>query len=257
MLRALRIVAFEAFTLLRRDRIFFPALLAAVVVAAFANVASDWSVEDFTKILYDIGYFGFQLTGSLVAIFWGIKAVTDSRSEGALEVQLAAPVSRSTWLVGKYLGLAACLALLAVVLTALWQLFMSLNGFGTMTRAQLLVFAYMGLGWLVLGAMAMLFASFLRQGVATFAALAMWLAGLATSLVANTLAPEAPEATKRVVKGMARAWDLQQFNLIDHVLTPNWLLPPELGYRAAYGVLLVFALITLACLVFSRRDVTP
>src|SRR5271169_3241497 len=108
-LRAIRVIALETFLLLRRDRIFAPALVLGLAACALALLASDWSIEDFSKILYDVGYFGFQITGGLVALVWGTKTVGDSRQEGSLEVQLAAPISRFTWLIGKYLGLATCL----------------------------------------------------------------------------------------------------------------------------------------------------
>ncbi len=255
-LLSLRIVAWEAFVLMRRDRIFLPALIAALLVSGLANLASDWSVEDFTKILFDIGFAGLQLTGSLVAAFWGIAAVTDSRQEGALEVQLAAPISRTVWLLGKYLGLVLCLLLLAGLLLALWQGLMLLNGFGVMTRAQCMIFAFMVLGWLVLGALAMLLACCMRQAVALFALISLWLVGLTSSLVAHTLGSATPPLTQRFVKGLARVWDLQQFNLVEHALTPAWQPIPELAWRGAYGGLLIAALLTLACWIFNRRDIT-
>jgi Cu-processing system permease protein len=255
MLNAIRLVAAEQFLLLRRDKIFIPAIAVAAAVAAVANIASDWSVEDFAKVLYDIGYFGFQFTGSLVALYWGVKSVNDSRQEGSIELELAAPVGRASWLLGKYLGLAVSLLLFGGVLTVLWQLAAKCNGFDWMTPAQLSVFGYMILGWLVVAALSVFCASFLGQSIALFVALSLWCVGLVTALISNTLGPDAPAFTQFVVKGLARVWDLQQFNLIDQAMRPSWLGLAELGYRAAYGGLLILSLMTVACLIFQRRDV--
>lgn len=255
MLRALRVISWETFILLRRDKVFVPALVISLVISAFANLASDWSVEDFTKILFDIGFFGFQMTGSLVAIFWGAKIISDSRQEGSLEVQLAAPVTRGTWIIGKYIGLCLCLFMLAIILLVIWQGLMLLNGFGWMTENQLICYAYIVLSWLVQGALAIFMASFMGQAIAMFSTLCLWLTGMASALVANTVSPESSPLTKFLVSQIARFWDFQQFNLVDQVHSATWLSNNELAYRAAYGILLILVQISLSVTIFSNRDV--
>lgn len=253
-MRSLLLVALESFRLLRRDRIFVPALFACALVAAFANLASEWSIEDFHKILIDIGFGGFHLAGSAVAIFWGVKTLADARDSGALEVQLAAPISRTSWLLGRYGGLAATLLLLGLVILAFWQTFMLLNDYDWMTRRELVGFAFLLLGWLVLAALAMFLATFCGQGVALFGTASLWVAGMATSLVAATLPPDAAASTRRVVATLARFWDLQQLNLVDFATGLAKVEPEELLLRGSYGLILIGILLTLAALLFHRRD---
>ncbi len=257
VLQGLLVVSGEAFTLLKRDRVFLPALAFGVAVVFLANLASDWSVAEFYKILFDIGYFGFQMVGLAGAVFWGIKSISDSRHQGALEVQLAAPVGRTTWLVGKYLGLALALVLLWLLLLAIWWAVMYANAFGHMTGPQIATFVFMLIGWLVVAAVATLFASCTGQAVAMFATVAAILVGLASSLVASTLSRESSAASRSLVQGVARIWDLQQFNLVNRATEGSFPEAAELMNRAAYGGLLILLLISLACLVFARRDVNP
>ena len=120
MLRKLCAVAWQNWTLLRRDQIVRAVAVAGVVITALAGLASTWSIEDRVKILFDVGYFGIQLLGSLTALFWGAKMVSDSRQDGAIEWQLAAPLSRTSWLLGKYLGLALTQLVLAAMLLFFW-----------------------------------------------------------------------------------------------------------------------------------------
>lgn len=256
MFTALRVIAWETFILLRRDRAFVPALVISLIIAAFANLASDWSVEDFVKILFDIGFFGFHLTGSLVAIFWGAKLISDSRQEGSLEVQLAAPVGRGTWIIGKYLGLCLCLITLAAIFLVIWQGLMLLNQFGWMTSHQLIVYAYLVLSWLVQGALAILLASVMSQALAMFSTLCLWLVGMASALVANTVSPDSPAFTKGLVSTIARIWDLQQFNLVDYVQTKAWISQEDLMIRLAYGAILILIQVSLSVAIFSKKDVT-
>jgi Cu-processing system permease protein len=254
-IRTLSVISWETFVLLRRDKVFVPALVASLLISAFANLASDWSVEDFTKILFDIGFFGFQITGSLVAIFWGAKIISDSRQEGSLEVQLSAPISRGTWIIGKYIGLSICLITVGVILFAIWQGLMLLNQFGWMTQNQIVCYLFMVLSWLVQGALAIMLASFMGQAIAMFSTLCLWLTGMASSLVANTVSPDSSLLTKTITSGIARFWDFQQFNLVNFIQDNNWLGSQELAYRAAYGVLLILVQISLSVTIFSSRDV--
>lgn len=253
--RTLAVISWETFVLLRRDKVFVPALVAALLISAFANLASDWSVEDFTKILFDIGFFGFQVTGSLVAIFWGAKIISDSRQEGSLELQLSAPVSRGTWVVGKYIGLSLCLITLGIILFAIWQSLMLLNQFGWMTENQIICYLYMVLSWLVQGALAIMLASFMGQAIAMFSTLCLCLTGMSSALLATAVSPNSSESTKFIISTVARFWDFQQFNLIDFIQNNNWLGSQELAYRAAYGVLLILVQISLSVTIFSNRDV--
>lgn len=255
MLKALHTIALETFVLLRRDKVFVPAVIVSLIISAVANLASDWSVEDFTKILFDIGFFGFHMTGSLVAIFWGAKIIGDSRQEGSLEVQLSAPINRGTWIVGKYIGLCLCLLTLGALLLLIWQSLMLINAFGWMTRPQLTAYGFMVLSWLVQGALAILMASLLSQAIAMFSTLCLWLTGMASALVANTVSPDTPELTRTLVELIARFWDFQQFNLVDYVQTKSWLSNEELWTRAGYGLLLILIQISLSVTIFSRKDV--
>lgn len=255
LLRSLWILSLETYVLLKRDRVFAPAVAMGLAVAALAALACTWSVEDYRKILYDVGLFGFQVTGGLVALVWGTKAVADSRLEGSLEVQLAAPVSRSVWLLGKFVGLVLCLTLLGVVLLVIWQVTLLLAGYGAMSKAELLAFVLMGVGWIVLAALALFFAAMTRQGVALFATLSAWVAGLAAAPVATALGSETPATTRHLVAILARYWDFNQFNFAEHVLDPALPALADIAARFAYGGLLALLLLTLACVIFSRRDV--
>lgn len=239
---------------MKRDKIFFPALIGCIAISLFAHIASDWSIEEFEKILFDIGGVGFQVTGSLVAIFWGTKTIQDSRTEGSLEVQLSTPLHRGAWLVGKYLGLVTALVLLIVIMLALWQILMLLNAFGWMTFNHISIFGLLALGWLVLGAMSIFLASFCGQSVALFGALSLWFGGMASSLVNNSLAPETAALTKSAVNGLSRVWDLQRFNLVDFATNGIPLNGQEMMAHAVYGIVLIAFFVFSSCLIFTRRD---
>jgi len=256
MIKHLFTATAESFLLLRRDKIFLPAVIAGVLIVVLANMASDWSIEDFDKILFDIGTFGFHLTGSIVALFWGTKAVVDSRKDGTLEVDLAAPVSRTIWLMGKFLGLCFSLGFLAIILMIIWQGVMILNQFGWMTWQHIIVFFYLWINWIIVGAVATFFATFCSNAVALFSGLCFWLIGLSSASARQMLSPETPEPTQYIVKSIARFWDLQQFNLSNYIIGSEFPSVYELSWRLFYGVLLVLLLSSMSCVIFHKRDLT-
>src|SRR5690606_16563008 len=137
------------------------------------------------------------------------------------------PISRGSWIVGKYAGLCLCLFVLAALLLVIWQGLMLINTYGWMSRHSLIVYIYMVISWMVQGALAILMASFMGQAIAMFSTLCLWIVGLASAIVANTISPASSGFTRSAAGLIARLWDFQQFNLVDYVQTKSWLSPDE------------------------------
>lgn len=254
-MRQLFAIAHETWILLRRDRIFVPFILMVILVTTIANLASDWAIEDFTKILFDFGAAGFHITGGLVAIMWGTKTLIDSRSQGAVETQLATPVSRATWLVGKYLGLASMLVALALVFIAVWQSVMAINKFGIMGKPELIMFGFLVVDWLIVAAMAVMFAALMSSAVALFSCAMLWVVGLSAPSIQLVMAPDADPTAKVIVGGLAKYWNLQQFVLSDYLNSPG-VFPTahDLEMRLLYAGCLIGIMLTAGAVGFSRRD---
>ena len=245
----------ESFLLLRRDKIFLPAVAAGVMITIFANIASEWGIEEFRKILFDVGALGFHLTGCLVAIFWGTKTVSEARADGSLEIQLAAPIGRVSWLVGKYLGLVLALIFFWLLVLVFWQGIMFANDFGGMTQPQFMFFVFQLLEWSLVGAVALFYSTFAGVTIALFATISTWMAGLVSLPVAQNLPYGAEGWAVDVVKGLARFWDLRQFNLSGFATGVEKIGPGELQVRGVYGILLILIIMTVSCIFFRRRDV--
>ncbi|MEZ4743732.1 MAG: ABC transporter permease subunit [Bdellovibrionota bacterium] len=245
----------DSFLLMRRDKVFIPAIFGGIILTILANIASDWTLEEYAKVLFDLGAFGFHIIGSIVAIFWGTKAISDARSEGSLEMQVSTPISRPVCLLGKYFGLILNLTLIAVILVAFWQAVMLTNSYlGKMTNDQLMVFLYVYLGWCVTAAVAIFFASFCSHATALFSSFSAWLVGLTSAQIAAALAPDTPKLTRTVVEASAWIWDFQRFNLNKYLVSyATKLQGVELMWNAVYGLSLIALLMTAACLIFRKR----
>ena len=248
-------IAHMTFVRLRRDRIFLPAVCVGSLLIILSGIASYWGVEEFFKILFDLSSFVFQMVGVTVAIFWGVKLINDSKQEGSIEIELASPISRSAWILGKFFGLAAALILLAVGLMFAWQLVFWGYGIGMTSLKSLQIFGLLTLSWLVVGALAISLAALSSQGVALFASVWCLIFGLLTAPIYQSLAPETPDAIKQAIALTAGLWDLHRFDLSsfgpEAGKTIAW---QQLQAPISYGVALIVVFLATACTVFQKRQ---
>ena len=254
-MHALTTMTLHSFATLRRDKIFLPFIIMGLAVSCFAALASEWTMEGFRKVLFDIGVTGFYLTGTVVAVLWGTKAVIDAQDDGGMELELAAPIGRSTWLVGKFLGLCLSMVLFAVILTLLWQAIIGLSGYGWLKNHEMITFGFLLVGWLVISAAAVFFATVCSHAVAQFATASVWIIGMTIDMIAKTMLQGSNEVLRAIVEVIAKGWDLQQFNLIQYASNPDLYSEQELLWRLLYGGLLVAILLSASCWTLSRRKI--
>lgn len=247
-------IAYETFVLLKRHKIFVPMIVVFACVCFVSTLATGLAPNEFRKVLFDVGIAGLHGAGGLIAIFWGAKAMTDSRQEGSLEVQLASPISRSTWLLGKFLGLVGALVALGLIFCALWQGVMLALGFGWMSGNELAALGFIVLVWTILAGLVIFFSSFCNLPVAVFSCLCAWGLGMSSEFLARGFPPNAPGFTQSLVTGLTRYWNLQRFNLSDALGQPAFPDTANLLWRLGHGVALVGVIMIASMALFKRRD---
>jgi ABC-type transport system involved in multi-copper enzyme maturation permease subunit len=245
----------QTMLLLRRDRVAVPMLMLGVGMGVVANLMSDLSVEDFRKILIDASAAAFQIVGVLTALIWGTKVVADASGDGSLEVYLATPIPREMWLVARFVGVAVTLVGFALALVALWQGINLLNGYGWYTAPELWVFALLTCQWIVVAAVGMALSAHTNLAIAIFAGLTAWLAGILAPLMQQALPPQTDAVTRTVIAGLARFWNLEQFNVVSHATTGTWLAPSELGARLLFALSATAALVGISAVIFGKKDI--
>ncbi len=247
-------IASETFLLLRRDRVFLPALCIMFLLCYFAGIAGYWSIETYRKLIYDVLAAGFHLIGALVAIFWGTKLVADSNKEGYTELQLAGPIKRSHWIIGKFLGLAATLVFIGMTLTVISQGMLIYQEVGWMGLDELTMFGLIICSWVVIAALSILFSAIAGYTIALFSVFGMWLIGLSIKNISFALHRDTPEFARETVGKIAQYWDLQKFNIVDQITSQTPLVYRDLQWNFSYALVLCLLFVTLACIAISRKD---
>ena len=247
----------ESFLILRRDRVFLPIIFIGMIVSVFANIASNWGVDNYQKILFDIGLAGFRLTGATVAMLWGVRMIADPLKDRSIELRIASPSARFSWLMSRFIGLSFCLVLMGLIFAGVWQGLMMLNDFGQMTNLQNWAIGLLVLEWIILGALGLLLGTLAGFSTAFFATFALWITGLVAPLVAATLGANSDPAQTQIVEFVANVWNFQRFNLIDQLeVGSNHVLLSDLLARLGWAGCVLAGCLTLAAMVFQKKDLT-
>ena len=136
---------------------------------------------------------------------------------------------------GKYLGLALTLALLAIAFMLGWQVIYTGYGMGFMGWKAVGIFSILSLSWLTMGAVSILFA-----GLSSYA-VALFFVGMVSHLrpiISTYHAIDVPEAEmiRQIVSLFAGVWNLHYFNLHEYGQQTGFISPEQALQRVLYGL---------------------
>lgn len=235
-----------------RRRLQVNLLFFGAILVVGSQLVSGLTLGEQYRILSDLGLTSMQLIGVLVAVFVGSSLVSGDMERRVIQPVLAKPVSRTGYVLGRYLGLAIVLLINLLVMAVLLGLVLVMDD-GTLRpvgAAYAAAVALQGIQFLVIGAIAVLFSATTSTTLAAVFTMSIAIAGQLT--------------------GQLRALWQGPATWIPRVL---WFLLPNLGalnaneslvYRspppsgswlaAAYGLAYAGAALSLAALIFERRD---
>src|SRR5262252_6803066 len=251
------LVARNTFREAVRDRVLYNLLLFAFLMIASAMLIGQISMGIETVEMISLGLSAISLIGLLIAVFTGVGLVSKEIDKRTLHAVLAKPLRRWEFLIGKFAGLAATLAvntlaMAAGLFLALWMVKHSL----ARNDAVVLVAVYFILLKLMLVvALAMLFSCFTSPLLAILFTGGLYVAGLFVSelrsLQLTNLTPQ-----------------MQKFFAVISYVLPNFGNYDAMG-AAAHGRAIAGALVlhntlytalycalvlTAAAMIFSHKD---
>jgi ABC-type transport system involved in multi-copper enzyme maturation permease subunit len=227
-------------------------LLFALFLVILSLVLSQLTIGEAHRIASDLGLTVMEAMGSLIAIFLGANLVAGDVERRVLYPVVAKPITRAQYLVGRYLGLAATLLLNLAVLGVTLAAMLALEERSTrsLDLALLGAFAMMGVQFLVVAAIAVLFSSVTTTTLAAIFSLALTVAGRLSNDLRTLW--EGPGAGLGKVLWYALP-NLSALSLNESVVYRSP--PPASAWIAVlYALLYAGAALSLAAAVFERRD---
>jgi Cu-processing system permease protein len=237
-----------------RDKLLYNLLLFAGLLIASSVLLAQLQVGYDERIYNDVGLSSIAFFGVLIAIFVGINLVYKEISLKTVYAMLAKPVHRSEFMLGKYFGLLAMLAVEVAVMTAFFMVVLWLKASEIYTG----MFWAIGLIYLELAlvtAIALFFSSFSTPYLSGMFTVALWITGhLLADLRAFGQGPDA-EMVRPVTEFLY--WALPNLDRLDikgPAASGEAIDVVRVGWAALYAVLYSGALLALSILLFRRRD---
>jgi ABC-type transport system involved in multi-copper enzyme maturation permease subunit len=241
-----------------RERLLYNLVVFAVVLTAGSLGISLLTLGDQTRIVADVGTGSAQLFSTLIAVFVGVSLMSRELERRTSYALLARPVSRAEFVIGKYLGLLATLALNLLVMAAATAAVLlvhrgDLAGLGTaLVAAHLVMLAQLA----ICGAFAVLFATHSTATLATIFTLSLVGAGHVFGEV-RLFWLRAPDVD---MKWLVHVFDvvLPNLALLDLKAAVTYGDPVSAAsvlHRLGYGFGYAAVVVAIAALVFSRKDV--
>lgn len=254
-LRRILVVAINAFQEVIRDRVLYFLGFFALIMAIAWRLLPEVSASAADQILLDFGLGAIGLLSVLVAIFVGTGLVNKEIEKRTVLVLIPKPLSAAEFILGKHLGLAG---VLAVLLTVMTLIYVGLLAYAKVTyplNSILVSIAFLFLELSVITAAAIAFGVFTSSILATLFTFGLYVMGhLSPDIVklgAITKNPSVQMITEKLYLVLP---DLSRLNFRNEAVYGA--LPPvsELVGDALYGVVYTFLLLTIAIMIFSRRQ---
>src|SRR3954463_1326099 len=162
MISRLRSIAYNTFREAVRDRVLYNLVIFALLLIGASLMFGQISIGIGKIVLINLSLTAISIFGVVIAIFIGTGLVSKEIDKKTLYTVLARPVRRWEFILGKYAGLAGTLAVNTFFM-AIGFLIALLYVTHSFSRADASLFAalyFIGLEFLVITAIAMLFSTF-------------------------------------------------------------------------------------------------
>ena len=249
------VIAHNVFREVIRDRVLYLGgafaiflLLADRILPEIATIAAD-------KIFLDVGLAAIAIIGLLVTIFVGTGLINKEIEKRTVIVLLAKPVSRSELIIGKHLGLSAVIALLVAAMTVFFLGVLAFNGISYSLTAIVLTNAFLILQLSLVVAIAIVFGVSTSSLLATLLTFITFLVGQFSQDLVRLIELTQNLDLQRLAKYLYLVLpDLSRLNYRDLAVYDALPDGMTLSINAGYGIIYTLFLLTIAMLIFSRRQ---
>ncbi|MBL8920925.1 MAG: ABC transporter permease [Myxococcaceae bacterium] len=253
-------IALNGFRESRRNRVTSVLVVFALILVFSVTVSVEFTFSTFDRVMADFGLGVIGLVTPALALFLSTGLIPREIERRTIFMVVARPVSRSAFVIGRYLGnlftVGFLLLVMAILFLAQLAIMYATTNFGTGIHAPHLVALYgLALEMVLLTAVAFTFATLSSQFVATLMATCVYFIGHMAEDLFNLA-----QRTKVVpfkLLGTGLYYLFPNFDRLDFKdratyldATPMGELATATAYTAAYTVIMLL----IATAIFERRD---
>jgi len=238
-----------------RDRILYNLVLFVLMVTAAAIFLGELTAGQEQRTIVNLGLSAMLLFGAFISIFVGIGLVSKEIERRTLFAIFAKPVSRSHFIIGKYLGLCLTLMVNIIVMGVGVSLAVLYVGGGKLALTIWSAIFLIYLELTILTGVAIVFSSFSTPALSALLTFFVFLIGHFSSSLRDLAQSLGSSAAKAVFDGIYYVLpNLSNFSFITnaaHGTAAPW---PMLGGAFLYAIVYDAVLLVAAVTIFSRRN---
>lgn len=241
-----------------RERLLYNLVFFAIAVTAASLTVSRLTLGEQFRIIADVSTSSTQVFGLLISVFLGVSLVAREIDRRTCYALLARPVSRTDFVVGKFLGLLGTAGLNLAVMAAVsaFALVVYSGDTSFVGGGFFAAFGLMLAQFAIAVALAVLFASFTTPTLATIFTLSALASGFLFAEVRGFWLTSAQVELKQLVLVLDVL--LPNMGLLDAKEALTYGDPVSWGsalLRAGYGAGYAGVIVVIAAVIFSRRDI--
>lgn len=246
-------IAWIAVRELLYERAFYILLSFALASLAFSLLLGQLTYAEQAKLTLDFMLGFTHISMVLFSVFMGISLFQKELTTGSISMVLSKPISRSTFLVGKYLGQITVQTVMTLAMGLLTLALCSRFEAGISIQATIQTVLLIACEVAVVTAITYFFA--VNTGAITTAilTLAIFALGHTRNLISSTLKTTEETLVWRAVRTVIP--DLDVFNMKQLASYGQSILWTEFGWALLYGVVCFGFYLVIATLCFERKDI--
>ena len=235
-----------------RQRLFYNLVFFGIGMVLLAMTVGNITFGYADRVVRSIGLSGVSITVDLMALLVGVSLIHEEIDRKTLFVVLARPLSRSQYVLGRYLGLLAATFIMLVGLSIVFAIVLTLVR-GSLTTLDVVALALAFPEAAILGGIGVVLSCFTTPSLGAGMGLGVWIISTATDdLVRLTqgigIGHDILVAVSWILPSLAR------LNFREAVVYQQQIAMFDVAAAATYGFVYAGALAALSAIVLSRRE---
>ncbi len=247
-------IALNTFKEAVRNKVFYLLVFVGIFFALSSEFISMLALGDRIKVLKDVGLASIHFFSVLVAIFTGINLVYKEIEKKTIYNILSKPISRSSFIFGKFLGLSVTLLVALASMAVIFFLFLFIIS-GTFDSGVALYFFMLYFELLIITAISLLFSSFSTPILSSIFTITIFLVGH----ILWTFNQFKPFLVKPAPKILAYFFyyilpNLDKFNIKNAVVMGSVPSTATVINSILYAIVYITSLLVLSIVIFNKRE---
>lgn len=247
-------IALNTFKEAARNKIFYLLVFLGIFFALSSEMISLLTIGGKEKVLKDIGLGAINFFCVLIAIFTGINLVYKEIEKKTIYNIMSKPISRSSFIIGKFFGLALTLFIALLSMVIIYFLFFLLST-GKFDFSSFIYFGFLYLELLIITSISLLFSSFTTPILASIFTICLYLIGH----VLWTFNEFKHHLVSPISNIMAHFFyyvlpNLDKFNIKNKLVLGVSIESSLVISAISYALIYISALLVLSIIIFNKRE---